>query len=410
MSDSITNNKNIEDSKKELYDALIEYPLKIFEIFKDFFGEDKVDLQNVISFDQFKELPIDRFNSSVYGNMDKYGILEDMLKNSAYSNSVVPFILVHFPKVRVTNEDDKFIDITHLYARVDIRYDGTINDTFRLNRSEYTDVEMYCNYMHSHIQSIPIYDFSNFQWPCLGDGPIKQTIASLLIEYNEDLWNLFCLELDKYVQTESIAGTPYKYLESVTEFKPGTIFRAIPRNYLSSNDVSFKYPEMIRAFIKYLIDNNKLKFNFIGNYFTIVGEFKYNLILLSNLFIEWYNSTDNSQWNYDDLLDNGILVGAAMCEDNELRIINTTSLSTTCDYSKYIGEFVCYFKGKEVTINVIKQKVNRGYIGILLLNKNIVTSIIGAVVRLVNYKYNGNYKERTECEESTSDSTSIYYI
>ena len=109
------------------------------------------------------------------------------------------FILVHFPHVRVTNEHDRFVDINHLWAKVKVMYNGTLNGGFTLNRSEYTMLHISSRYMHSHISSIPTNDFTQFQNPCTGSGPINGTISVLNRDYDEDMWNMFCLELSKYV-------------------------------------------------------------------------------------------------------------------------------------------------------------------------------------------------------------------
>ena len=70
--------------------------------------------------------------------------------------------------------------------------------------------------MHSHISSIPFGNFTFFQSPCTGSGPINNTICSLSRDFDANLWRLFCLELSKYVEVESIAGTPYHRLEGLT--------------------------------------------------------------------------------------------------------------------------------------------------------------------------------------------------
>ena len=72
------------------------------------------------------------------------------------------FILVHFPHVRITNEYNRFVDINHLYAKVGVLYNGSINGYFSLNRAEYTYLHISSRYMHSHVSDIPTSDFTEF--------------------------------------------------------------------------------------------------------------------------------------------------------------------------------------------------------------------------------------------------------
>ena len=68
---------------------------QVYDIFNDFFGEERVDLQDTN-------------------------------------------IIVHFPKVTVTNEYNRSVDITHLWVKVPLNSNGTIANIFCMVRSEYT--------------------------------------------------------------------------------------------------------------------------------------------------------------------------------------------------------------------------------------------------------------------------------
>ena len=46
--------KLIEEKIEELYNSLMDKPLRVLGIFNDFFGEDKVDMQGYWSLDKFK--------------------------------------------------------------------------------------------------------------------------------------------------------------------------------------------------------------------------------------------------------------------------------------------------------------------------------------------------------------------
>ena len=128
-----------------LYNREMEYPLRIYEIFKEFFGEDKVDMQG---FPKLEDIPS--------------GITQSAFKRLI---PVSGFILVHFPHVKVTNEHDRSTEMNHLFAKVVICKNGTLGEKFSLNRSEYSYLHISNGYMHSHISQVPFTNFSCFQRP-----------------------------------------------------------------------------------------------------------------------------------------------------------------------------------------------------------------------------------------------------
>jgi hypothetical protein len=168
--------KTIEEKIEGLYNSLMEKPLRVLSIFNDFFGEENVDMQGYWSLDKFKSWmniePLSTYipNGNIVSmnrndwSMYKRAIIdlpEDQVEkvvNVLTDNRVKErigndkfngiFILIHFPHVRVTNEHDRFVDINHLWAKVKVMYNGTLNGGFTLNRSEYTMLHISSGYMH----------------------------------------------------------------------------------------------------------------------------------------------------------------------------------------------------------------------------------------------------------------------
>ena len=169
--------KLIEEKIEELYNSLMDKPLRVLGIFNDFFGEDKVDMQGYWSLDKFKSWmniePLFTYtpnNNIVSMNSNEWSMYKtraitdlpgdqvEKVVNVLTDNRVKErignikfndiFILVHFPHVRVTNEHDRFVDINHLWAKVKVMYNGTLDGGFTLNRSEYTLLHIRSNYMH----------------------------------------------------------------------------------------------------------------------------------------------------------------------------------------------------------------------------------------------------------------------
>ncbi len=146
----------------QLYQQLYEKPLNIYEIFKGFFGEDFVDIQTCLgrelsSFKEYLFAKICDDSSIINGAAEKdynlpFDITEILLKELKNTVEDKRFIIyVWWPKVIVTNEYDKSVNIQDLYAKIEIQGDGTIPyecNGFRLNRATYSREQFMSGYMH----------------------------------------------------------------------------------------------------------------------------------------------------------------------------------------------------------------------------------------------------------------------
>lgn len=414
-------NELIESKIEELYSLLMDKPNQVLAIFNDFFGEDKVDMQGFISVDELKSwlsvTPIYRYISreSLDMSMEDYdtyssqsltdlrGEVLDLVLDQLCSREIVSyigyirfssgFILVHFPHVRITNEYNRFVDINHLYAKVGVLHNGSMNGYFSLNRAEYTYLHISSGYMHSHVSVIPTSDFTKFQTPCTGTGPINDTISNLSNEFDSDIWRLFCLELSKYVEVESIAGTPYHRLENLGTSNMGAgedVFRVV--NQLRYED-SIK--EMIKEFVSYFIKQGKLKFNYANGSYSIGMSFTEYILVISNEFIDWYNKKfNNKEWKYtfstlkrSDILKEGIIANNKIYYENSRRNINSCAA--------YNGQRMCTFKGKDVLINIVDINEVKEDNKSIILNTNIALYILSKILRVINYRY-GKAEQRDQ--------------
>ena len=408
--------KLIEEKIEELYNSLMDKPLRVLSIFNDFFGEDKVDMQGYWSLDKFKSWmniePLFTYtpnNNIVSMNSNDWSMYKtraitdlpgdqvEKVVNALTDNRVKErigaakfndiFILVHFPHVRVTNEHDRFVDINHLWAKVKVMYNGTLNGGFTLNRSEYTLLHIRSHYMHSHISSIPTRDFTQFQSPCTGSGPINGTISALNRDYDEDMWNMFCLELSKYVTVESIAGRPYRYLEKLgTSDMEAGIDRFI--TYLSPNYYGrVLAPSKFREFVKYFINSKKLKFNYVNGSYSIGMSLIEFIVLISNEFIKWYNDQFNKEEltaKFADLKSNGIL---RECIIDNGKIYYDRGRNNVNSYAQYIGKKVCIFKGREITVDITDIAEVRNENKSIILNTQTALYILTTILKVLNYRY-----------------------
>lgn len=384
------------EALQQVYKGVSERPLKILEIFNEFFGEDKVDMQGLPSIEEAESNWSDAHAGQIWLHQ--------------HTNNI--FILVHFPRVKVTNEYDKFTFVNHLYAKVDIDRDGKLKSKFTLNRSEYTVQHFTNNYMHSHISNIPTSDFRSFQVPCTGSGPINNTICSLIHEFDEDLWRLFCLELDRFVQVESIAGTPYHRLEGLTNRRSGMSRISTEINY--RNDIDsyllggyrnhLLSAVQLAEFTKYVIDSDALKFTYAGDKFQLAMSPTEYLITISNLFIKWYNkefSEGRATRTCEELLNANILRECKFINGQIFEISHYANSLT--DYTRYIGKLICTFKGEPVRLSFSDLATAPPEENVLLiLNANIQSYIATKILNVINFRY-GNKPE-------SPNEKGVYYL
>lgn len=371
-------------TKEEFYDRGIVKINEVYQIFKDHFTEDRVDLRNILSKETFCNRCIDLGN-------DNYNLNE----------GDSPYIIVHFPEVTITNEFDDSVTIKDLWAKVVLTYKGTMKLGFLLNRSHYPISHWKSDYMHSHIPGIPKRRISDFLSPCLGSGPIRDTISSLISGYDELLWQLFCRELEVYVTVESIAGVPYRRLKNIgtSDYRRTLVSRGCFCNhyfYGYSNNALSK--SLLKSFIKYLIDNKCFKFNFNGASYSIaMSPFDY-YIHISNIFIEWYNEKFNNKETtvpYSELISKDVIFKVDIIDNT----IYHSSVPSTNNESR--RDVVLTFKDRP--INLIIENDNEVVGCSHVLNPNIATAILRSILALINYKYGREESRNTEGTDNTSN-------
>ena len=431
MSMSEENIKRFNESVHTLYNAIMDKPLQVLGIFNDFFGADKVDMQGAWDEDRLrswlKEEPITSYlyrsnsnvTSSEWNTYHTKSITdlsqsefewalsslscEDTIANIISSAFRGIFILVHFPHVRITNEHDRYVDISHLWAKIKITTKGTMNGNFTLNRSEYQAIHFMSNYMHSHVNSIPRDDLTRFQSPCTGDGPINSTMSSLYREFDSDLWQLFCLELSKYVTVESITGRPYNYLEKIgtgnmDEGISSFIAFDTPIMYW---DYSVESRNKLKEFVKYFIQGNHLKFNYVNGSYSIGMSFIEFIVLISNEFIKWYNGQFNDKEMNDTLGDLKRADVVRECIISNGKIYYNSSRFNVNNLTSYIGKKICTFKGVKITLNIVDVSEVNAENKSIILDPQTALFILNQILKVLNYRYGRKTANHTKYQVGT---------
>ena len=375
-------------TSEELRISLFSGAYKVYDIFKDFFGEDYVDFQienasgNNSSFEDEYLIP-----DGV--KLDTDLTEEDYAKAARYADNWRAVIYVWWPKVTVTNEFNKSVDITDLYAKVTLTRNGCIPleaHGFLLNRASYTKVQFQSGYLHSHIPDLEYGRLKDFSNPCYGSGPIKETIISLKTSNDEVMWMLFCEELSRYVTVESVSGVPHFRLETIGNKREDKSYRdfAIDDN---SNTLPSPFDIKMKDFMTwYLTHENHLQFSYTNQIFTLSNSFYEFIIDISNSFIKWFNIHGNAS-DLQQLKKQGILRDFIVADGKFYAYCNTKN------HLSLEGTPLFVFKGKMQYLKILPD-TNDQVKESRILQKETALHILYNILHIINTNYNG-YSEHT---------------
>lgn len=403
----------------QLHKCIFQKVYDTYEIFKNFFGEDNVDLQgNAVASILRSSIAFYLEGHSaqlVKGTKDTYEVSDAFLKVMAeHYMTLKSTIYVWWSNVTVTNENDRSVNIQDLYAKIEVQADGRIpyeNKGFLLNRATYTKEQFLSNYCHSHIQYIPKDNFTKFMPPCLGRGPINETIGTLKNDYDEITWMLFCQELSMYVTVESLAGVPWKHLEEIG--KSEQLFGYSGYNFGTRRTPDRFYllrftKAQLKDFIFYYLRHGHLSFSFRDNTFKSGISYYEYIIDISNTFINYYNEylkTDKKQ--LDKCFSQGLLVSAKIREGKFYS-------STSGNYGRgnidnYRGKHVLTFKGRDIRTTITDSPSSTDSLTILL-DHSFAMYILDGILRTINYRFRNGYNKESRTEEPATVSERVCYI
>ena len=383
---------------------------EIYEIFKEFYGEEAVDLQTYSAeyyMDQIKD-------SNIYNNLIEGTALESLVPQNVpvkycqilmETNSSIkedcynvllkyidtePFpysyILVHFPEVTVTNEFNNSINIKDLYMKVILYSSGQFHSVLG-TRTTFTPLQYKARYIHSHIPKLLYDKLGKFDKCCLGTGPLKNITYTMQVEHDINQWRLFCFELSRYVTIESLAGGPYAKLTSVTD--QDNLPQIVSNIFYSEKnyDESPEYSKMLNDFFIQLPNIDILKFNYNNTYRFALNNLEL-LVFISNAFITWYNQSSYRfmpNCTLKDMLKLDLLLQVTI-ENNIIRKLwKKESLSIEEEISEAT---LFYFKGQEIKLSLIDEDNIDSQLKYLLLNPKYISFYITKLINIINYGYN----------------------
>ena len=416
---------------------------KVYNIFKDYYHEDRVDLQyfddnkwstlNVEEIlDNFLGLSITastiqnpltiniQSGSTILTDIWEKDVTEDTkedfiawlkeeVKHKIHEEKELYFcVIVWFPNATIKNEQDQSVEIFDLFARVVINRSGLINGSPTYKRSTYPLYQIQQGYLHSHCPSMSRYDapgiYAKWGSVCTGTGPINETTATLRSGFNEMAWAAYCWELDKIVHIESLAGVPY--------FRMSTLFDADSCCVdLRSINTSSNTRPGLEDFISYFLEKKLLKFSYHENSYHLGESINQYMMDISNTFIEWLNlSILNKTILKDQAIVMKNLLTTYIVKDNKLYKEDTHN--NNIRFLQYIGYPILPFK-KEMKTLVINDYVldDKSITRIQLLNFYLMGQILYSILRVINYKYDQNFNRECNTEDACTlqNNRQVYY-
>lgn len=331
------------------------------------------------------------------------------LMSRKHPESHTMYITIRFPKVTVTNEYDKSVEITELYVRVKVNPDGTTPDTFSMTRAEYTITQWMSDYAHSHLAGINRNCPEKFRTPCTGSGPVNQTMSTLHRNYDLNIWGLYAFEIAKYVTVESISGVPYKRLENIGKGNNIINTYAIPSvERLPSYERTYSTSDL-KEFIKVFITTTPISIAYREGNFVLGESFIDFWIKLSNSFIKWHNNKveeGSSNVTLFRLLNSNLLKKYVVAEGLVYSPSATDRMSQVMDYE---GRNLFMFKGSMIRLHFIGS--GAGDINLSYLVDNIFCYyVLSKIIKIISYNY-GREERREEGGEESNASVSArcYY-
>ena len=398
----------INDLRKATYPKVYE----VYEVFQNYFGEAYTDLQGLPSNEDLLAVS-DRFDINWDTPVEP---TDEMLDVIRWGFVIKPYILVWWPTVTVTNENDRSVVIKDLYAKIGLTIDGKIpyeNHGFQLTRATFSMEQFLSGYIHSHI---PRYSFRAnrppaFDSPCLGRGPINSTILTLKNNSDELTWMLFCEELARYVTVESLTGIPYFKMEEIGSTHLLNGYSQYDNNSRITDfcDNEGEFIQKLKGFTLWYLQHGHLTFNFDENRFQSGMSYYDFMIDISNAFIEWFNETGDKEalqklGSYHIIRDAKVHQGKFY----EFGRMGSSSLNA----ANFEGKKMFLFKDREVCMHIERSTEDDPF-RVILLEHEIAMFILKHILRTINYNYKNEHNKQlgTGGEESPARvSKKVLYV
>lgn len=201
---------------QEKYAEVTDYLKNIEALAANYFGSENVSFENTTYQEMLKRI--------LFWN-DAHSITQSSNNEGPENRAECcnRFIYIRWQNLVVENEISEKTIIPEFYVTLRFSAWGQFID-FLMTTTTFTESQIQAYYNHSHVPMLSSARFAHFSSPCLGQGPIRNTIATLRDKYKvgknkqfdfEPDWLFFFTELDTYVHTESLSGGPYIRLNRI---------------------------------------------------------------------------------------------------------------------------------------------------------------------------------------------------
>ena len=401
----------INQLRQEIFGKVYE----VYDVFQNFFGEQFTDLQ---------EVPEDDLIISSLSNWDVHpGDAEGTweLDNSQFRSvkqqwsTLRPVIMVWWPEVTVTNENDRSVNIQDLYSKIQITLEGRIPyeiRSFMLCRTTFSEVQYISGYQHSHLPSFR--GIPGFETPCLGTGPINNTILELKNNCDSTEWMLFCQELSMYVTVESLKGGPYIRMETLGSRRldisytgysmpsKSNIDTLVGQVYWTPTDKRVYFANLYKDFIQYYLEHGHLALNYKDGAFMVGMTYFDFIVDISNVFIDYYNRHGNRE--YIPRLEEWHILNKVLAANN---MFYSSDFFEEHDFSLFEGSSMFTFKGEMKHLHIIHEDHDHVEVT-LLIDHNIAMCILSNILKVINYRYRNEYNTKLGGSASPTYKTVCY--
>lgn len=315
------------------------------------------------------------------------------------------YLIVKWPEITVKNEYNESTIIKDFYGKVTLDKEGKL---IALNfiKETYSYEHIINGYIHSHLPRLyNINEAIKFKTPCLGKGPIKDTIGKLRAgeEFINDVtfestWLLFCFELDKYVHTESVMGVPY--IKLTNSEKIGTSKEYTVEFYCPEHSYKICTSKLETEFINYIIDKIDLNIVYNSGYYKINIPFEKFRARLTDLFNKFL-SEDSNRLLYNRFVhisyktvDRFYIDGICYKPNNDIRLDVESAIKNKIKFPLRFDDCTNFvFKHKLIILKIEECKLEGKKVLSLLTNEKCY-EILTYLETILNIANNGKRIER----------------
>jgi len=218
----------------------------------------------------------EKFKTFVFKGDEVYDIAKDIFGEECVDiEQVSPIefnVTVLFPEVNITNSRRNKHIMRDLYVKINVginvEVDGDRISNIILSgrRGKLSEEEYQSNYGHSHFSGGGLERWSDF---CLGSSDFAMILQTMKFSLTPEDWSLLFLSLGNYVSWESIEGGPYKNIQNIalrqdsyntSDFRNHALelIKTLPNACLTLNDGKIEFNTDHPSLLEHYVENSRI--------------------------------------------------------------------------------------------------------------------------------------------------------